>query len=194
MKINQLAKLRMGYTFRTSIPACDHGNVKVVQSKNITSDGRMVFDEDEPARVDMKPPSPLVPGEVLVVNRAALAAAVFYQNDEFIWLAASSLLVLSVDTSIAFPEYVALYLNSAQGHRLFERYQETTTVPFVSLKNLGRMNIPIPPLERQKTLVAFEAENREFHRLATRKLKLRRSILDQQLQTIHHEENEGSEE
>lgn len=182
MRIGEFCKIRMGYTFRNRMPVSSDGAVRLVQPANITADGRLGFSEDEPLRVEMKsPPKPLNFGDVLVLNRGTFAAAVFDRDGDFPWIAPSSLLVLTVHDGSALPKYVALYLNSTNGQRLFQRYQETTTVPFVSLKNLGQMDIPVPPLDRQRELVAFDDANRKYRQLTEKQFKLRRSILAYEL-------------
>ena len=119
--------------------------------------------------------------DVLVVNRGRFAAAVFEQQDSAIWIVPSSILVLSITSPSVLPEYVACYLNSTNGQRLFLRHSEQTTIPFIGAGNLGCMSIPVPSLERQQALVACGEFVARYAQLTNRKQELCGQLLDYEL-------------
>ncbi len=185
MRVKEFCDIRMGHAFRKRLSNRPDGNVKVIQPKNISTDGDLSFKSGEPWRTDASASKPLEPGDVLVVNRGRFAATVFNPGDTGFWIVPSSILVLSVQDKSVLPEYVALYFNSPNGERLFRRHFEKTTAPFISARNLANTDIPVPSLYKQRALINFETTRREYARLANHKLELQRRILNYELQILN---------
>jgi restriction endonuclease S subunit len=183
MRIKEFCNIRMGHAFRERLVNVPEGDVRVIQPRNISSGGCISFSEGEPLHIDKSVSKPLRNGDVLVVNRGRFVVTVFALAETGTWIAPSSILILSVKKESILPEYVACYFNSPSGQRMFRRHYEQTTVPFISTKNLANMDIPVPPLERQRSLVAFEKVAKEYARLTNRKLELQRQILSHALVT-----------
>ena len=181
MKIKDFNEIRMGHAFRRRLARVPDGDVLVIQPKNISLEGSISFGGEAPLRTKASAVKPLQPNDVLIVNRGRFAAAVFDLTTSERWIVPSSILVLSVREESILPEYIACYFNSAKGQRLFRRHCEQTTIPFISTANLGNMNIPIPPIERQQSLVAYDTAVTRYARLANRKQELYRLILNREL-------------
>ncbi len=181
MKIKDFGDIRIGHAFRRRLARAPAGNVLVVLPKNIASQGSIFFGDEEPLRTDASVNRPLQPGDVLVVNRGRFAAAVFDLSGSDAWIVPSSILVLSVTEQTVMPEYVACYFNSTYGQRLFRRHCEQTTIPFISAGNLGHMDIPIPSVDRQQSLVAFDKAVATHALLSNRKQELYRRIMNHEL-------------
>ena len=181
MRVKDFCEIRMGHAFRQRITRVPDGNVLVIQPKNITQEGSFSFREEAPVRTKASTAKPLQSKDVLVVNRGRFAAAVFDLPASERWIVPSSILVLSINKKSILPEYIACYFNSANGQRLFQRHCEQTTIPFISTENLKNMDIPIPPIERQRSLVAYDTTVTRYARLANRKQELYRLILNREL-------------
>ncbi len=186
MRIKQFSDIRIGHAFRERLANVPDGDVKVIQPKDIASAGFISFASDEPLRTDVCAARPLQSGEVLVVNRGRFAATVFEGLEDGAWIVPSSILVLSVKNESVLPEYVALYLNSVAGQKLFSRHYEQTTVSFISAKNLANMDMPVPTIERQRTLIAFERTAKKYARLSNRKQELHSELLNHELMDTEH--------
>ena len=185
MKVKNFSKIRMGHAFRERLVNVPEGEVMVIQPRNIMPEGLM-FGTDEPLRTYIPAPRPLQSGDVLVVNRGRFAATVFHLSEPGMWITPSSVLVLSIFDQAVLPEYVAIYFNSGTGQKMFRRHLELTTVPFISAKNLGDMDIPVPPIKRQKDLIAFEKSAMNYTRLSNRKQELLKEILNSELNHGKH--------
>lgn len=177
MKINDICTIRSGHGFRQKLVNDPDGQVKIIQPKNITEQGNIILNGKKPLRANVQGLKPLRTGDVLVVNKGRFAAAVFKMAGEDTWIVPSSVLVLTVVNDKVLPEYIALFLNSPNGQRLFYRHYEESTVPFISTENLGSMNIPVPDLEQQKTIVELYKSFQDFNRLSARKQELHKLIL-----------------
>ena len=184
MRIRDFGDIRMGHAFRQRLARMPGGKVMVIQPKNIGPQGSISFEGGCPLQTDVAVTRPLRSKDVLVVNRGRFAAAVFDLPESDTWIVPSSILVLSVNEQSVLPEYVACYLNSANGQRLFQRHCEQTTVPFISTGNLGHMDIPIPPLGRQRSLIAFDRAAARYALLSNRKRELLRGILNRELRML----------
>jgi restriction endonuclease S subunit len=154
--------------------------VLVIQPKNISPEGFISFGQGEPVRTDVSVSKPLQLDDILIVNRGRFSAAVFDPKSET-WIVPSSILVLSLKAGSVLPEYLACYFNSSNGQELFRRHCERSTVSFISARNLADIDIPIPPLDRQKVLIAFEKATVKYARLSNRKQVLFRHILSHEL-------------
>ena len=182
MKIKDFCDIRIGHAFRTRLTDEPNGNVRVIQPKNVSSDGALVFKNGNPLRTNVTNPRPLLAEDVLVVSRGRFAAAVFDPPGDGEYIVPSSILVLSVRNGSALPEYVAMYINSANGQKLFRRHLEKTTVPYINTVNMANMDLPVPPMRKQRMLVDLEGTTREYARLLDRKTKLLRRIIRHELE------------
>jgi len=181
LKFKDFGNVRTGYAFRKSVAHLRDGDALLIQPKNITPEGLITFGKEPPLRTDKSKALPLQPQEVLIVNRGRFAAAVFNLPSTETWIVPSSIIVLTIKDQSVLPEYVAGYINSAIGQRLFQRYYEHTTIPFVSLTNFENMDIPVPSTARQKTLIALDEAATRYTTLSNRKQELYRQILDKEL-------------
>lgn len=183
MRIKEFSEVSTGYAFRSRLVDVPDGKVYVIQPKNILSDSTISFGSGEPVRTKTLPSKFLSPGDLLVVNRGRFAAAVFYEESGE-WTVPSSLIIVTIKKSSILPEYLACYLNSANGQKMYQRRLEHTTVPFISTKNLENMEIPIPTLEKQKSLIKFESSINKYSRLTERKRILYKQIISQELSSL----------
>lgn len=180
MRIRDLSnsKIRIGHAFRSRLEYQPEGNVLVIQPKNIKLDGTISFGSNEPLRMTASAVKPLKQDELLVVNRGRFAAAVFDQPGPEVYIVPSSILIVSVETGVVSPQYLAAYINSTAGQKMFRAHSERSTVPYISPANLGSMDIPVPPLERQQMLVELDRTAAQHTRLSQRKETLLRQIID----------------
>jgi len=178
MNIRDFSRIRLGHSFREGLVNDPDGKVLVIQPKDISVSGTISFNGGKPLTMDVTSPKFLRPKDVLVVNRGRFAAAVFELSDEKKWIVPSSIIVLTLKDTSIIPEYLACYLNSANGQKMFQRHFEQTTIPFISTKNLGHMDVPIPPLARQQALVALAQATEQYNRLSCRKQEMYRQFVD----------------
>ena len=181
MKIQDLCTIRSGHSFRGGLVDDPDGDVSIIQPGNISSNGVISFDDSEPLKMDVPTAKFLQPRDVLVVNRGRFAAAVFDLSDGKSWIAPSSIIVLTINKRSVLPEYLACYLNSANGQKMFQRHYEQTTIPYISIKNLGEMEMPVPPLDRQRAVVAFAQATDKYRQLTRRKQEIFQQMINHSL-------------
>lgn len=176
--LEELCTARMGYTFREKPKFIKDGNVLVIQPKDVSGDG--VLDVGTACRTEVSVDMRLKKGDVLLINRGRFTATVFGADAPIPCVATSAFIVITPkDPKRLLSEYLAMFYNSSAGQAMFKRLTETTTIPFISLGNLESSEIPLPPLERQKALVAIDETNRNYMRLCARKAELQQQIIDE---------------
>jgi len=186
MKIYDICKIRMGYAFRSGIQKSDSGNMSVIQPKDISDSG--LLQEEDVYQVDIDSINSghtLAPKDVLLSNRGRFASTVYSGQFGAACIASGSIMILTVkEKSAVLPEYLALYFNSKSGKRQFDRFNETTTIPFVSRVNLEKIDIPVPTLKKQQAMIELEHSKQCYEQLTTRKVNLLNGIINHELRTI----------
>jgi len=181
MKVRDISRVRMGYAFRKRLLHESNGEIRIIQAKNITSDGLLLFGKNEPLRMDISISNPLQANDVLLVNRGRFAACVFKHNADTIYAAPASILIMTLRDASILPEYLALYFNSSAGQKHLKRHLEKTTIPFISTRNLANISLPVPPLDQQQKLIDFEQTIKEYRHLSNRKSELLQQLLNNEL-------------
>lgn len=174
--ISQLCSARMGYSFRQAPHFVADGTTLVIEPKDVTDEGVLTIDRT--SRVALTAENRLNKGDILLINRGRFTATVFNGTIKEPCVATSAFLVVTPkNPTQLLPEYLALFFNSTTGQNLFRRLTETTTIPFISLRNLKFIKIPIPPIERQKALATLDQMNKDYARLSARKLHLQNNLV-----------------
>jgi restriction endonuclease S subunit len=194
MKILDIAEVKMGYGFRSRIVNKPGGNIAVIQPRDISDSGllqvRDVF------RIDMNPVKPdklLKKGDVLLGSRARFVSSVYHNQLDSACIASGSLLILTLKDDIpVLPEYLALYLNSSRGNAELNRLTERTTIPYLNQSSLEQLDIPVPPLEQQEKLIAFERTKQHYAELTARKIELISTLINHHLSDAASAESELS--
>lgn len=152
--LKSLAEIQTGYTFRSNLSEYSSGNTAVLQSKDLP-DSLTVTNKDTTVSIaSVSHSTAFVKTNDLVFAARGKFQASVVQTDEPL-LVASSLYILRPDTSQVLPDYLAIVLNSSENQQKFHAMSKTTTVATVSKKDLESIEVVVPSLKTQKTLVAL---------------------------------------
>jgi restriction endonuclease S subunit len=125
-------------------------------------------------------------GDVVLVARASgpgsFRSAVFEIDTPRV-VASGSLLIVRPNTEIVLPEYVSVYLNSNEGQRQLGEKLSGATIKAISRSALEDIQIPLPSIETQRTIVALDQNIRKKEQLYARKTQIERSMLNYLFQT-----------
>ena len=182
VKFIDIAKIRLGYSFREKLEEDDEGNLPIIQFKDLQS---CIFENaDNCLRLSadkIKPSHWLKYGEILLSNRGNYKAAVNYCR--YPCVASGVFFVLTVQDKNFLPEYVAAFLNSQEGQKSLTKHHNISGVNSINRAELEQIDIPLLPLEKQKQLVElfllYEKEVDIFEKLKQSRKKLINSILSQ---------------
>lgn len=129
-------------------------------------------------------------GDVVVRLRAPNSAIYIEKEDKGL-LIHSLLAVVRVESDSLDPKYLAYYLNAPTTQRLLKQDIKGTAIPMLKTKDLQRLTVTLPLLQKQKELVRFlesaDKERELLQRLAKEKERLSQAVLDTIIQQNEEE-------
>ena len=183
-KLQQLADIVSGYTFRGSIKNDPNGDIFVLQAKNIqinqdieNTDGFTTISDKS-----LRNPYFLHYNDILIVSRGSgigsFRSAVFASQEPKV-MPSSSVYVIRTQDVIVLPKYVCLYLNSEIGQKaLSQIVTGASYIQSILVKNLIDLEIPIPPIYIQKSIIALHENIIDQERILNRKKELQKNIIN----------------
>lgn len=170
-RLNEIADIHSGYTFRSSLSDFAHGDTNVIQAKDITKLESAIFPRVHIAKVERC----LQYGDVLLSVKGEFKAEVFYLKQRSV--ASSSIIVIRPKKCI-FPEYLSLYLNSISGQNSLKNIATGAAIKTLTISELSNLIIPIPHDIKQQQLINISQNIKRQQELIIKKNKLLNSILN----------------
>ena len=168
-KLNSLAEIKSGYTFRERVVSVESGDVFVIQPKDLSD-----FSYSKMARINLSKNMQkhlLEKGNVLLSNRGTFEAMTY--DGQYPVIGSGGFFVIQVNDNRLIPEYLSLFLNSDLAQRTFSRLQESMTIPALTRTQLADIEVPIPPIKEQQKLIEFERLQKKEHDLMERLVSLK---------------------
>ncbi len=183
-KIGDLADISSGYTFRGSVENDPKGQVFVVQAKNISIDKDIlgVSDFITISNKTLRNPYFLKANDILLVSRGSGGGSfrsTVFRSDVDSVMPSSSLHVIRIKDVTVLPKYISLYINSKEGQKAIS--QIVTGASYIQsllVNNLIELNIPIPSLHTQKTIIALHENILDQERVHKRKQEIQKTIIN----------------
>lgn len=157
----QIATIKPGHPFRGQIPEAAASPVVVVQMKDVAASGAVDWPGCSPVELHgRKEPDWLTPGDILFVargshNYAALVDARIGELGEKRAVAAPYLYIVRSDPEQVLPQYLVWLLNQPPTRRYFTQQAEGSLTKSIRRSVLEQTPIAVPPLARQRTIVAL---------------------------------------
>ena len=130
--------------------------VRLIKAKDITSEGSLALKDIDTECVKRTPAfdkAQIRRGDVLVtVTGARFRAAVVLDEAEDL-LISNSLIALSFDQAMIFPEFAAWYLNSQRGQMDLQKWSSGAVIMSLNTASLLEVMIPVPTMEQQRQFV-----------------------------------------
>lgn len=174
-KLSDISRIITGYSFRGSIQPTETGT-PVLQAKDITS--AIVNDITALTKTALSTPdtrSVIHKNDVLLTSRGAsfgaFRAATFDLDTSKV-LAASSIHIIRPDTKKILPQYLTHYLNSFYGQKEILQIARGSRILNVPLNELQDLSIPVPSLEKQKTVINLSENLFELKELNVKKNRI----------------------
>jgi len=183
-KIQEVAQVISGYTFRGAIEKALKGSVSVLQATNIKS-GIDISDtsvlislSEEPGRTL----SYLEKNDIVLVSRGSgqgsFRSCLFVSEERNV-IASSSVFIIRVKDVTVLPKYLSLYLNSDDGQK--EILQIVTGGSYLQSllrRSLEDLKVPIPPIGIQKSIIALNENIQEQEKIVKRKSIIKQNIIN----------------
>jgi hypothetical protein len=178
MKLRQIAKVVPGFHFRGTIKPHPKGAYRVIQVKDFGEFKR--FDAGALTRVqpdrDVRPHL-VRQGDVLFLSRGTRHFSVAIEEELENTLAPNHFLILRIQSAEILPAYLGWYLNSPGAQAALRMVSQGSHVPFITMRELEELEIPVPPLEVQKRIIAVTALAEREQRLAASLLEAREQLV-----------------
>lgn len=183
-KLQEIAEVRSGYTFRGAFNHQRDGDIFVIQAKDLKIDNESlkIGDLQKVGSDSLRNPFFLQYNDILIVSRGTGAGSfrstVFTSEKENI-IASSSVYIIRVKGLDVLPKYLSLYLNSNEGQKkIMETIIGSSYVQSIVIKNLINLSIPIPSIDKQKTIIELSENIKEQEKIIIRKKQLKENILN----------------
>jgi restriction endonuclease S subunit len=189
LKIKDIADVITGYTFREAIKTVTDTDIFVLQAKDVSTGQNIITTENltQIAFSGIRTGSFLQNNDIIIVSRGmgagSFRSAVYNSVGNVI--ASSSVLILRIRNKDVLPEYVSLYLNSTDGQNKILETVIGSYIKAISRKKLeAEIEIPVPPLDKQKSLVELDKNIKEQEKIYNRKKELKKQIISATIKNL----------
>jgi hypothetical protein len=175
-KLDSIAEIRVGVTLRgrdATRPVLE-GPLHLVRIGDISREGQIVPESIiriHPAE-SIGPDLLLKQGDVLVAARGTRNTAAVYNLKLPGAIAGAQFFVLRPSGRVL-PEFLAWYLRSDSVRRHFDNRRKGTYVQLIQRADLAEIEVPLPPMDMQRRIVALSGLIEQEHALSTRLAELR---------------------
>ena len=126
-------------------------------------------------------------GDVLLTAKGHEFFAVDWREQVEPAIASSTCIVLRVrDTGSLLPGFLSWYLNQPNTQQFFADRAKKTSMPSISMADIRELAIPVPPVDRQDTILKIQERRRIELSLRRQMDDLRETYINQ---LIHHSLN-----
>ncbi len=183
MHIKDFGQVMAGYAFRGAIKPDINGHIFVFQAKDLIQ-GEPVANTTALTKISDEVPSyggHLRRNDVVLVARGMKAGAfrstVFTASDDNV-IASSSVHVIRIIGQNILPEFLSLYLNSKEGQDALTNIVTGSYIGAIPRRELEKIKIPIPPLQKQEALIHLFRNMREQKKILDRKSEITQNIIN----------------
>jgi len=155
--LGKVAEIQVGYQSREGIRAHSSGSHLLLQARDFNSLHQVDWSNltrFTPSGSTTK--SEIQQGNVLFLakGRENFSSPVTCSVEHV--LAANSFYILRFDKAIILPDYLAWWLNQAPAQEYIQLNRSGSSLPFLSVFALARLEVPIPSVEIQRKIGALE--------------------------------------
>lgn len=151
-QIGNISQIRFGYYTQPE----EIGSVNYLQARQFDDLGMLINLSYEYINIDQKSePHLLKDGDVLFVGKGSRLFAWCYRKQFGSAVASSIFFVITPDTSIVYPEYLAAILNLPQTKNIFEQIGAGTNILSIRKSELEAFEVPILPMAEQEKIAAM---------------------------------------
>lgn len=164
-KLSQISQFQSG-VYEKPAPNAD---VLYLQSVHFTRNGD--FDPTVKPQIQLKGKLErhlLSEGDLLFTAKGINNFACIYHASIGKAVASSSFIVIKIRNEVkdkVLPEYLAWFITHTKQIKLMHEQQLGTTIPSISMKQLGELEIDIPTIERQQKIIALHKLREEERKL-----------------------------
>lgn len=166
IKLENMATVQAGYSFRSRLESLDTGAVAVIQMKDLTYANRV--DCSELARVDMEMPKEhhlVRPGDLIFRSRGLTSNSALLADDPGNAVLAAPLLRIRVKNGAILPEYLNWYISQQPAQSYLTSCAAGTALKMISKQSLENLEVFVPTTERQQLIIQLASLAEEEQRI-----------------------------
>ena len=175
--LKEIAHVQMGLAFRSRIEPEADGTVAVIQMRDLTEDNKLSHRNLITIKMDKLSDRHLVKRRDLIFrSRRQTTTAAIIDTKIGPAVVAAPLLRIRVTSEHVLPEYLCWFVNQPLAQAFLHSRATGTAMTVIGKSALDDLQVPLPPLETQKRIVALaDLSNKEqklMRELAAKKEKL----------------------
>jgi restriction endonuclease S subunit len=188
-RLKNITNIQMGFTFRSKIESASKG-IRVIQMRDLTNDNRVSFEESLlTENIDVKESHMLIKDDILFRSRGYIFNSAIVSMKPEKTVAASPLVrIRIIDTKTVMPEYLLWFLNENKAQSYFNKCQEGTAQKMVSIGALKELELNIPSIEKQKSIIEISSLRKKEKDLSLKLFDLKDKYISGKLQQYAKEQ------
>lgn len=157
--LKRLAFIQMGYSFRSRLESSDGGDVSVIQMKDLLADNTVSCKDLVRIEMDSVKEHHLVrKGDLIFRSRGQLTTTAIVLEDPGKAVVAAPLLRIRVSMlEKVLPDYLNWYISQSDAQFFLTSRAGGTAQKMIGKETIEEMEIPLPPLEKQKYIIELAA-------------------------------------
>ncbi|HCC06178.1 TPA: hypothetical protein DEP94_02385 [Candidatus Nomurabacteria bacterium] len=183
VKLQDIAEVYTGYTFREAVLPALNGNISVLQAKDIIQN-ESILNTSGLTKVSLelsRSNSYVLYNDILLISRArgpgSFRSTIFESKEKNV-IASSSIFIIRITDKIILPKYISIYLNSSDGQNDLVQLLSGSYIKTVPRKNLEELQIPIPSLQKQKIFIELNENIKQQEKILERKKEIKQNIIN----------------
>jgi restriction endonuclease S subunit len=182
--LKNIVEIISGFSFRKNASNTAGGDIAIIQARDITGD---IYIKSaglaKVAQNDIQTKAFVKKGDVVIAERGAFRAGLIGDEMEKT-IASSSTFILRPTFKELDPEYLVAYFNSKAGNNNILKTAKGSLIKNISKRELEDVEIPIPSLNEQKTIVEIFKNNLRRQELLNRKKELIGQVAESAIKQI----------
>ena len=178
-KLNNIASVQMGHSFRSRLEQASHGDVAVIQMKDLGDDNRL--DDRNLALVEMPVPKRrhrVQRNDLIFRSRGMTNTVALVDKDIEDAIVAAPLLRIRVNDEAVLPEYLCWFINLPISQAFLQSHATGTAMRIIGKRALDALEVRIPNLAAQRRII-------ELNRLADREQRLQARLAHKRKQLMN---------
>lgn len=154
VELKEIATVQMGYSFRARLEQMSACEMAVIQMKDLTDENRV--DCRSLMRIDMekvKEHHLVQRGDLIFRSRGLVTTAAILSENPGTAVVAAPLLRIRTSSQRVLPEYLNWFINQTPAQVFLASHAKGTAQQMIGKDALEKLEIAIPPLERQRAIV-----------------------------------------